>query len=95
MNGTRLPKASINVEPTKPNAPAADANQQLVSRLKLTTTIEPDVWSKGENEIVIVNSDGQRSEWPTPEAVPETTPAAAPANVAGQPGFVPTAPANP
>jgi hypothetical protein len=89
VNGTRLPKASIDVEPAKPNTPAANTNKQLVSRLRLTTTIDPDVWSKGPSHIVIVNTDGQRSEWPTPEPAPEPVPAAAPAKVAGQPGLAP------
>jgi hypothetical protein len=95
VNRERLPVASVAVGP---NLTAAEASQQLVSRLTLTTTIPPEVWTAGmsarTNKIVIVNTDGQRSEWPNDETFAEALPAANTAALAAAAELVPSAAAN-
>jgi hypothetical protein len=76
LDGGLLPRTNIKVEPAAPPAgqPAAamtsgqdiaQASQQLVSKLRLVTTISAAAWNDSRHSIVLVNSDGQRSEWPT------------------------------
>jgi hypothetical protein len=76
VGGTALPKDHVTVLSPAEGGAAADANQQLVSQLKLKL-VEPVSWTE-KTKIVIVNLDGQRSEWPTPATPPQPEFAVAP-----------------